>query len=150
MSSRRSRGFTLVEVLIVVVIMAVLAAVVIPQLSSSTDDALRSTGEFNASTMRSIIQTYKAQHLGANPQHDSATKSLPGLVNKTRVDGQEDPNGAYGPYLVEFPENPYTKKKDVNQTTKTTLTAGDVTGGGWLYNVTTGQIFLDSNPGFDF
>jgi general secretion pathway protein G len=153
MGRRTVRGFTLVEVLIVVVIMAVLAAVVIPQFSSSTDDAKRSTGDFNLSTMRSIIQTYKAQHLNSNPSHDATNKTLPGLIGKTLQNGTVDANGAYGPYLVEFPENPYTNKRDVNLTTKTTLVAGDVTAnnaGGWLYNVTTGQIFLDSNPGFDF
>ena len=39
MRSRRSSGFTLVEILIVVVIMAVLAATIIPQFSSATNDA---------------------------------------------------------------------------------------------------------------
>ena len=153
MNSKRSRGFTLVEVLIVVVIMAVLAAVVIPQFSSSTDDAKRSTAEFNLSTLRSIVQTYKAQHLGNSPAHDATKKELPGLLGKTLANGTIDAAGPYGPYLVEFPENPYTQKKDVNLTTKTTLAAGDVTAnqaGGWLYNATTGQLFLDSNPGFDF
>jgi general secretion pathway protein G len=153
MARRSIRAFTLVEVLIVVVIMAVLAAVVIPQFSSSTDDAKRSTGDFNLSTMRSIVQTYKAQHLNANPAHDATNKTLPGLLGKTLQNGTVDAAGPYGPYLVEFPENPYTGKKDVNATTKTVLVAADVTAGnagGWLYNATTGQIFLDSNPGFDF
>ena len=148
MSRKVNRGFTLVEVLIVVVIMAVLAAVVIPQFSASTDDAKRSTGEFNLSTLRSIIQIYKAQHGATTPAHDNATKTLPGLMAKTLANGTIDAAGPYGPYLVEFPENPYTSKKDVALTTKTTLAAGDVTAGnagGWLYNVTTGQIWLDSN-----
>ena len=39
MNSRRPSGFTLVEILIVVVIMAVLAATIIPQFSSATNDA---------------------------------------------------------------------------------------------------------------
>ena len=65
MKNIRNRGFTLVEVLIVVVIMAVLAAVVIPQFSSTTDDARKSTTEFNLSTMRSIFQTYRGQLLPA-------------------------------------------------------------------------------------
>jgi general secretion pathway protein G len=147
MSRKRIRGFTLVEVLIVVVIMAVLAAVVIPQFSASTDDAKRSTGEFNLSTMRSIIQIYKAQHNATNPAHDATAKTLPGLLAKTLANGTVDAAGPYGPYLVEFPDNPYTNSTDVVLTTKTkaTLTAGDVSAaGGWLYNVTTGEIWLDS------
>lgn len=53
----KNGGFTLVEVLIVVVIMAVLAAVVVPQFAASTDDAKASTAQFNLSTLRSLVQT---------------------------------------------------------------------------------------------
>jgi prepilin-type N-terminal cleavage/methylation domain-containing protein len=154
MSANRFRGFTLVEVLIVVVIMAVLAAVVIPQFSSSTDDAKRSTGEFNLSTMRSLIQTYKGQHNGVNPAHDATAKSLTVLLSKTKADGTIDAtNGVYGPYLVEFPENPFTRSKDVKVITNDPAKAADVTAGnagGWLYNATTGGIWLDSDPGYTY
>ncbi|MBP86522.1 MAG: hypothetical protein CMJ64_07395 [Planctomycetaceae bacterium] len=67
MSTKRQSGFTLVEILIVVVIMAVLASVVIPQFTGSTDDAKASTGNFNLSAVRSVIQTYRANHAGGNP-----------------------------------------------------------------------------------
>ena len=153
MSPRRTRGFTLVEVLIVVVIMSVLAAVVIPQFSASTEDARKSTAEFNVSTMRSVIETYKGQHRGTLPAHDSTDKNFPTLIAKTLATGVIDPAGPYGPYLLEMPENPYTGNSVVEVTTKTSLQAGDVTAGsagGWLYNTTTGHIFLDSDPGFDF
>jgi type II secretion system protein G len=151
MCANRERGFTLVEVLIVVVIMAVLAAVVIPQFASSTDDAKNSTAEFNLSTLRSVIQTFRAQHNGVYPAVDGTTKLLEQLLQKTAPNGTIDANGAYGPYLVEFPDNPFTSVNTVKTTTKTSIAAGDVTAddeGGWLYNETTGQIWLDSDPGF--
>jgi type II secretion system protein G len=154
MRDNRCRGFTLVEVLIVVVIMAVLAAVVIPQFTSSTDDAKRSTAQFNLSTMRSILQAYKGQHKSLNPAYDATNKTLTVLLNKTKSDGTVDnTNGVYGPYLVTFPENPYTNVKDVKAITNNPATAGDVTAGlagGWLYHEASGNIWLDSNPGFDF
>jgi prepilin-type N-terminal cleavage/methylation domain-containing protein len=154
MSVNRFRGFTLVEILIVVVIMAVLAAVVIPQFSSSTEDAKRSTGEFNVSTLRSIIQAYKGQHRDANPAFDATAKSLTVLLNKTKSDGTVDnTNGTYGPYLVEFPDNPYTGIRDVKVITNNPAKASDVTAGqngGWLYNATVGNIWLDSDPGFAY
>jgi general secretion pathway protein G len=147
------RAFTLVEVLIVVVIMAVLAAVVIPQFSSSADDAKKATSEFNLSTLRSVIQIYKAQHNGRFPTFDAATQSLPTLVSKTRVDGTMDPTGTCGPYLVEFPQNPFTGIGKVKVITGDPATSTDVTSGntgGWLYNVSTGSIWLDSNPGYSY
>ncbi len=63
-------AFTLIEVLIVVIIMAVLAATIIPQFSSSTEDAKRSTLEFNLHTIRSQIELYKVHHLGSAPDLD--------------------------------------------------------------------------------
>jgi general secretion pathway protein G len=148
------RAFTLVEVLIVVVIMAVLAAVVIPQFSSSADDAKKATSEFNLSTLRSVIQIYKAQHNGRFPTYDSTAKSLTTLVSKTRVDGTIDSTtGTCGPYLVEFPQNPFTGMGQVKLITSDPATSADVTSGntgGWLYNATTGSIWLDSDPGYSY
>ena len=147
-------AFTLVEVLIVVVIMAVLAAVVIPQFASSTDDAKNATATFNLSTLRSIIQIYKTQHIGRYPAFDATAKSLSVLVRKTHVDGTiDDASGTYGPYLGEFPNNPYTGSAEVRIITNDPATSADVTAGnsgGWLYNPTTGNIWLDSDPGYAY
>ncbi|HQW82136.1 MAG TPA: prepilin-type N-terminal cleavage/methylation domain-containing protein, partial [Pseudomonadota bacterium] len=40
MQLRSSRGFTLIEVLVVVVILAILAAIVVPRVIGRTDDAM--------------------------------------------------------------------------------------------------------------
>ncbi|MDP6553471.1 MAG: type II secretion system protein [Pirellulaceae bacterium] len=154
MKNIRNRGFTLVEVLIVVVIMAVLAAVVIPQFSSTTDDARKSTAEFNLSTMRSMIQTYRGQHAGELPVINGSQTLSDVMTGKTKVDGTVDAtNGVYGPYLLEFPENSYSASSAVKVITNNPPVVGDVTAGnagGWLYNVTTGGLWLDRNPGYDW
>lgn len=56
------KGFTLVELLIVVIILAILAAVVIPQFQSSTTEAKESALDANLSAMRNAIELYKVQH----------------------------------------------------------------------------------------
>ena len=154
MKNNHNQGFTLVEVLIVVVIMAVLAAVVIPQFSSTTDDARKSTIEFNLSTMRSMVQTYRGQHAGALPV-TSGTQSLGDIMTgKTLLDGTVDAtNGIYGPYLLEFPDNSYSATNAVKEITNDPAVVGDVTAanaGGWLYNKATGGLWLDRDPGFDW
>lgn len=137
MQSRRNSGFTLVEVLIVVVIMAVLAATVIPQFSDSTTDAKEGTARFNLQSMRSQIEAYKAQHNGSPP----ATLDL--LTVKTTRAGTADPTGPYGPYIQEIPLEPITNSENVEDITGSAaaLAAGNVTAdGGWLYNTTTGEL----------
>lgn len=57
-------GFTLVELLIVVVILAILAAIAVPQFTSSTDDAKLAALDATLARMRSAIDLYYQQHGG--------------------------------------------------------------------------------------
>jgi len=56
------KGFTLVELLIVVIILAILAAIVVPQFASSTDDAKLASLDSTLSNVRSAIDLYRQQH----------------------------------------------------------------------------------------
>jgi prepilin-type N-terminal cleavage/methylation domain-containing protein len=135
-------AFTLIEVLIVVVIMAILAATIIPQFTDSAKDAKTSTAQFNLHTLRSQIQTYRSQHGGTVP-----SGTLSELLASTDSSGATGTgtNFPYGPYLREVPANPFTNSKSVKIVTNDPVQAADVTGaGGWLYNATTGNIWIDS------
>jgi type II secretion system protein G len=69
--SRRRSGFTLIEILIVVVILGILAAVIIPQFTNAADDASISSARTQLQTMRSQVELYRAQH-GAYPTANGA------------------------------------------------------------------------------
>jgi general secretion pathway protein G len=56
-----ARGFTLIEILIVVVILGILAAIIIPQFTNAADDASISSARTQLQTMRSQIELYRAQ-----------------------------------------------------------------------------------------
>ena len=145
MKSKYRSGFTLVEVLIVVVILAVLAATIIPQFSDSTKDAKESTMLFNLHTLRSQIQMYRTQHDGLLPGN-----ALDELINATDKDGNIGSGGAYGPYVTEIPENPFTKSKTVKVITNSPAQNSDVsTTDGWLFNATTGEIWISHADYFD-
>ncbi len=135
----RRAAFTLIEVLIVVIIMAVLAATIVPQFTDSTDDAKASTSQFNLHTMRSIIELYKAQHNGLTPSAD-----LNELTTTTDADGNTGTGTAYpyGPYLQDIPYNPFTDSNTVAAPTTVPPTA-TVSGAGWLYDAASGRIWIN-------
>jgi prepilin-type N-terminal cleavage/methylation domain-containing protein len=133
------KAFTLIEVLIVVIIMAVLAATIIPQFSSSTQDAMESSLKFNTHTMRSQIELYKLHHLGAYPTITNNT--LLQLTNPTNINGvtgEPGPDYPFGPYVRDqLPTNPFN---DLNTVVPGTGTPGDGSSG-WQYDVRTGGIW---------
>ena len=137
-AKHRFQGFTLIEVLIVVVIMAVLAATIIPQFTDSTKDARESSMVFNLHTLRAQIQLYKAQHAGRLPSADLAE-----LIKGTNLDGTDGTK--FGPYMQAIPVNNVTDVNTVKVITNDPALAGDVTAGGagWLYNATSGNLWID-------
>lgn len=139
--TRRS-AFTLVEILIVVVIMAILAATIIPQFSDSARDAKTSSATFNLHTLRAQIELYKAQHEGRLP-----SGTLVELTSRTNVAGTVGTSAAthpYGPYLKELPDNPFTKSATVKAITTDPAAASDVTTThGWIYSTTSGMVWIN-------
>jgi general secretion pathway protein G len=148
MSSKRSSGFTLVEVLIVVVILAVLAATIIPQFSSSTNDAKVAALQFNLNSIRSQIELYKVHHSGAVPALTSG--ALPQLTSATDANGNlgtAGPTFPYGPYIQsQLPAEPFSGINTVTAITTFPPTAA-TSAGGWFYNATTGQ-FAANNANY--
>lgn len=101
MRYRRTRqGFTLVEILIVVIILGILAAIVIPQFTNASQNARESSLQSTLQTLRSQIQLYKLQHGDA----------LPNLITDwtplTTATTFGSPTQTYGPYMQAVPANP--------------------------------------------
>ena len=143
-SNRYPNAFTLIEVLIVVVIMAVLAATIIPQFASSTKDAKDSSLNFNLHTMRSQIELYKAHHHGNPPDQvgDAINGFFPQLTARTDASGTVGTDAAqfpFGPYFEEVPANPFNGDNSVIEVTSTP-TGGD-NASGWQYNPKTGELW---------
>ncbi len=129
---RRSSGFTLVEMLIVAIILAILAAVVIPQFGESAQDVKLSVVKATLHTVRSQLELYRLQHNITYPLLASWSDQMTG---KTDADGTANPAGKYGPYLLAMPVNPMDDSSAIDATQD-----GD---GGWAYNQTTGVFQAD-------
>jgi prepilin-type N-terminal cleavage/methylation domain-containing protein len=61
---QKQSGFTLVELIVVIAILGVLAALLAPKIMGNVNNAKRQTAVSNAKTIASEITTYNAEHLG--------------------------------------------------------------------------------------
>jgi general secretion pathway protein G len=135
---RSNKGFTLVEILIVVIILGILAAIVIPQFTEASNDARESALASDLQTLRSQIELYKIQHLDAYPGEQAdgsidATEFVTDLTTQTDQNG--DAGGNLGPYLQSFPGNPF--QGDDNTVRLGESASGDA---GWFFDPNTGKI----------
>ena len=143
---RAKKGFTLVEILIVVVILGILAAIVIPQFTDASTEAKLSSLCSDLQTFRSQLELYKIQHADALPT-DTGQLGLPdAMLVQTNATGAAyssgDPTGPFGPYVQKIPKNAFTGQTGINVGAADPNSIPlDATGAtyGWYFNNTTGQ-----------
>src|SRR6476660_2941182 len=119
----RKGGFTLVEILIVVIILGILAAIVIPQFTSASQDARKNSLVSQLQTVRSQIELYKLQHLdklpiGLNGSAGSVVTATAWaeMINRSNVNGSTGTDSTaypFGPYLQAAPVNPLNANSNV-------------------------------------
>jgi general secretion pathway protein G len=132
------RGFTLIELMIVIVILGVLAAIATPQFANSSSEARRSSVLTMCRSMSNQLQVYKLEHGDVLP--DLAAASAGGnhfqpLVALTVYNGRN-----YGPYAQSVPFNPITEGSTVmNATTFTNGVPDPVPGADFIYDYGGGQ-----------
>ena len=116
-------GFTLVEILIVVVILGILAAIVIPQFTSASTEAKESSLVSDLQAMRSQIELYKIHHNDNLPGTYTGVDFTAAMTSKTNQDGEVGTTALhrFGPYMRSIPINPFN---DLN-TVELDGTAGD-------------------------
>ncbi len=160
--SHLKAAFTLVELLIVVIILAILAAIVVPQFVASTSDAELAALDSNLRNIRSAIALYNQQH-GEYPAANGDGTALANteaafisqLTTFTNADGDSSATKTathiYGPYLTRssMPEDPIMKVGTVDVVNAGALPlVATVTTGGWKFDTVTGQ-FIMNHTGYD-
>ncbi len=99
---RAPTGFTLIEIMVVIVILGVLAALVVPKVLERPDDARAVAAK---SDIAAIMQALKLYRLD-NQRYPSAEQGLNALVVKPEVP-PAPPNWKPGGYLERLPKDPW-------------------------------------------
>ncbi|MFP4215340.1 MAG: type II secretion system protein [Phycisphaerae bacterium] len=145
----RNHGFTLVEILIVVIILGILAAVVIPQFAGASGQSRAATLRKLLQTMRSQIALYEAEHADGPGYVNGGTPSLADadtidLIEKqmtapTNYNGQwsEAPPWDLGPYLMDWPTNPINGQANLLPVGPGEMAAPASDDHGWVYQRST-------------
>ena len=153
MKRMKKSGFTLVEILIVVIILGILAAVIIPQFTDASTEAKTSSLTSNLQVLRSQIGLYKIQHnddypgdTDADGLADDADDFETDLTTASNEAGTQDvADGALdlGPYMPSVPQNPFSA---ADPDTNLIRIDGAAAGAGthhWHFDSATGAVRAD-------
>jgi len=103
-SVRRSRGFTLIEIMVVIVILGVLAALVVPKVMSRPDEARVVAARQDIASLMQALKLYRLD----NRRYPSTEQGLAALVTKPTL--SPVPEGwKSGGYIERLPLDPWSK-----------------------------------------
>lgn len=145
----RRRAMTFLELLVLLVILAVLSSVVVPEMTDASTDVRDAQLSTELRLVRSQLNRYRNDH-GRWPD---GNRFVAQMTMRTNRRGQIIPLGGriedypYGPYLNAIPPNGYARP-DVRTRVRVGTDQAGANRAGWHYNPQTGQFGPDT-PGSD-
>ena len=133
------RGFSLVELIIVVAILGIMAAIVVPQFQNNSVEAKVAVAKEGLRILRSSIEVYAAQHGGVPPGYENdnpqTTPTYENFVDQLVTDNS---------YMTKMPKNPFNDLQKIHMIgNNDTFPQSPVDGYGWIYQPATKTIRLN-------
>lgn len=137
----RTRGLTLIEVLIIVIVLALLAAIVTPQFSRAEGDERAGVLKTNLLDVRAQLRLYRTQHGDRYPDRERFVEQMTKFTSpQGQTSDRRDHEHSLGPYLRAIPLNPYTGGATVG--------GGPVGSCDWHYDENSGLFRANHDPAF--
>ncbi len=150
---RKAKAFTLVEILTVVLLLGILAAIVIPAIAGGTTSAKESALATDLQLLRRFILVYKSQHLEISPGYPSGNTSaapteqafIEHATISSNANSETAPVGTVGfnrgPYMQKIPINPFNGESTVQMLGNAEAFPADADDShGWIYKAATSEI----------
>jgi len=133
------RGFSLVELIIVVAVLGIMAAIVVPQFQNQSTQAKEAVAKECLRILRSAIELYTAQHSGVPPGYTDDDPQTPpsslNFYNQLTIENR---------YMSKMPSNPFNNCQNIKIIGNSESFPLSATGNfGWVYQAATKTIRLD-------
>lgn len=129
-------AFSLVELVIVVVLVGIVAAIAVPRLEGQAQRTASKAVTYNVNRFQQALELYQVEHDGAAPDADDIAQQL---TQYTDADGNvsavKDNKHIYGPYLAAIPPVSFGPNKG-----NTAIGSAPGVNVGWIYNPATPAI----------
>ncbi|SRR5258706_12058399 len=152
MLRRVPSGFTLLEILLVFVILAVVTAIAVPKFARAAQVARENTIKDDLRYLRTQIAVYMAQHKGVAPGCQTGAKPGAALFVRQMTQYTDESGNCgntqsrtfkFGPYLTKMPANALTGDASINVASGNLPLRAD-NSSGWLYNAITHELIVNS------
>ncbi|TWT93985.1 prepilin-type N-terminal cleavage/methylation domain-containing protein [Stieleria varia] len=131
MNRTQRKGFSLIEMVIVILILGIIAAVAAPRMFGTAEQAEKNTTRQQLAVLRNAIEMYRAQN-GSYPAANALPTAMTALLN-----------GPFPAPTIGSARGDAAVYYDTDTNTSTPVVADSTAAGGWAYKPANGSVKLN-------